>query len=137
MRHLCHLTRSPLFQYIQAYRPCTEYHQESIPPYTDSVPPSNKHCCSILTQCTPSSPRNAQSSQLDLVIIVVTVNNSTHHSFSSFPRKVIIAQKDQEEKNPPLCQMIFSPILGWLSNKIGKIRPVRAFLFLEVVLQNI
>ena len=37
-------------------------------PYTDSVPPSTNHCCHRLTQYTASSPRNAQLSQLDLVL---------------------------------------------------------------------
>ena len=100
VRHLCHLTRSPLFQYLQAYRPCTD----RVPPRINRYHPiltQCHHCCSILTQCTSSSPRNAQLSQLDLWLIL---------SLLLF------------------CQMIFSPILGWLSNKIGKIRPVRAFL---------
>ena len=108
-----------------------------IPPYTDSVPPSTNHCCSILTQCTPSSPRNAQSSQLDLVIIVVTVNNSHTPQLLQLSKESDHCSERSRRKNPPLCQMIFSPILGWLSNKIGKIRPVRAFRFLEIVLQNI
>ena len=90
-----------IFTGIQALYWPSVTKNKPIPPYTDSVPQSTNHCCSILTQCTPSSPRNAQLSQLDLWLILSLLS---------------------------LCQMIFSPILGWLSNKIGKIRPVRAFL---------
>ena len=41
-----------------------------VPLYTDSVPPSTNHCCTKLY--TASSSRDAQLSQVGLVIIVVT-----------------------------------------------------------------
>ena len=52
----------------------TNYHL--VPPHTDSVPPSTNHCCPILTQHTASSSRNAQLSQLDLVLLCPSITNS-------------------------------------------------------------
>ena len=47
------------------------------------------HCCLILTQCTASSPRNAQLSQLDLVSIL----------FNQTPLKYSAAQLIQQFNN--------------------------------------
>ena len=68
-----------------------------VPPHTDSVTPSNSHCCPILTQYTDSSSRNAHLSQLDVVL-----PSFYGHFFGGFNNHM-----NWSDINPHLCIMCF------------------------------
>ena len=59
------------------YQPTlTQYHQLVLP-YTDSVPPSNKYCCPIMTRHRASSPqKNTVNESSFLVLFWESINDS-------------------------------------------------------------
>ena len=75
--------KSPLFPIYKGmnalYWP-SHINHHLVTPHTDSVPPSTNYWYPLLTQHTASSPRNAQFSQLDLVVSSFIQSSAYHYS---------------------------------------------------------